>query len=312
MELFPGGTMIQLTAGRFSDLASSGDIMVVTGSEHRNTVLSQLPDMKKENLLLEPIGRNTAACIGWAAETLRRRGCCKDIMVVAASDHLIEPVSGFESTVRKAVQLAEQDLLCTIGITPDHPATGYGYLQKGESISSGWKVSRFREKPDVATAEKYLESGDFLWNSGMFVWKVDTFLEELKKHMPGLYRSLSEMDDTTEPSAEVYEALEAQSVDYGVMEKTQRIVMVPAEFRWSDIGDWPGAKKAGVSKGETISLDCRNNIVYDETGRLTVIVGVSGISVVSTEDATLVMADSDSQKIKEIVASLDREKPELT
>lgn len=312
MELIGQGTMIQITAGRFRNLAAPGNVIVVTGAEHGSTVLKQLPLLDRKNLLLEPVGRNTAACIGWAAETLRRRGSGDAVMVVAASDHLIEPECGFESTVRQAVTLAEQGYLCTIGIPPDHPATGYGYLQKGEEISPGWKVKTFREKPDAATALEYVASEEFLWNSGMFIWKADVFLEELGRYMPDLLKALQNMDDSTSPPAEVYGALESQSIDYGVMEKTRRAVIVPAEFSWSDIGDWPGAKKAGVSSGEKLEMDCSNTMVFDETGRLTVLVGVSDLCVVTTDRVTLVMADEKSQKIKGVVEKLEREKPELT
>lgn len=312
MELIGEGTMIQVTAGRFRNISSPDNVMVVTGAEHSDTVMKQLPLLSRKNLLLEPVGRNTAACIGWAAETLRRRGMASAVMVVAASDHLIQPVDGFERTIAGAVELAEQGYLCTIGIPPDHPATGYGYLQKGHEITPGWKVKTFREKPDAETARKYISSGDFLWNSGMFVWKVSVFLEELGRYMPDLLAALENMDDSTAPPVEVYGALESQSIDYGVMEKTERAVAVPAQFSWSDIGDWPGARKAGVSLGETLEMECSNTLVFDETGKLTVLVGVKNITVVTTDRVTLVMADEYSQKIKSVVQKLDMERPELT
>lgn len=311
MDLLGGGTMIQLTASRFRDLTDASGVMVVTGASHEETVLAQLPLLSRENILLEPVGRNTAACIGWAAEVLRRRGHENSVMVVAASDHMIDPVEGFESTVQKAVRLAGKGFLCTIGIRPDHPATGYGYLQQGEMIDKGWKVKSFREKPDSKTASGYLESGDYFWNSGMFIWKAGVFLEELRKYMPRLHESLRSMPDTTKPSAEIYGSLEAQSVDYGVMERTDRAVMVQAEFSWSDIGDWPGARKAGVERGRTIFIDSSNTLVFDETGKLTVVVGLNDVSVVTTEKATLVMADASSQKIKDVVEMLDMEMPEM-
>ncbi len=311
MDLLGGGTMIQLTAARFRNLADPSCVMVVTGGEHRETVLSQIPLIREDNVLLEPVGRNTAACVGWAAETLRRRGHGQRVMVVAASDHMIEPLEGFEKTIANAVLLASEGHLCTIGIPPAHPATGYGYIQRGGKTGPGWKVGKFREKPDRSTAVSYMESGDYFWNSGMFIWKVDSFLHELGKYMPELHASLKAMPDTQSPSLEIYGALESQSVDYGVMEKTDRAVVVEADFRWSDIGDWPGAREAGVEKGDRILLDSEDTLVFDETGRLTVVVGLSGVSVVSTDRATLVMADGSSQRIKEIVERLDRDRPDM-
>lgn len=311
MELLTGGTMLQKTAGRFANISDSENVLVVTGANHKKIVTNQLPFLPEKNLLLEPTGRNTAACIGWAAETLRRRGLAESIMVVAASDHKIEPVDGFEKTIEKAVKLAEDGYLCTIGIPPSHPATGYGYLQMGEPNGTGNMVRAFREKPDRETAIAYLESGDFLWNSGMFIWRVDTFLEELNKYMPSLFASITNLPDTTSPSLEIYSSLESQSVDYGVMEKTKKAVVIPAEFAWSDIGDWLGARAAGVSKGEKILINSENSLVFDETGRLTVLIGIDNVSVVSTDKATLVISDSSAQEIKNLVAELDKSKPEF-
>lgn len=311
MDLLGGGTMLQKTAARFVNIAGTEGVVVVTGANHKAIVKNQLPLLPQSNLLLEPVGRNTAACIGWAAETLKRRGFGKSVMIVAASDHRIEPVEGFEKTMRNAITLAERGYLCTIGIVPDNPATGYGYLQTGEEIQPGNRVKSFREKPDAATAAEYLRSGDYLWNSGMFIWRVDSFLNEFEKHMPDLCKDIQQLPDTTSPSLQEYSALESQSVDYGVMEKTDKAVVVPAQFQWSDIGDWPGARGAGVEKGESIIINSENTLVFDETGRLTVVIGLDNVSVVSTDKVTLVMSDSSAQKIKEVVSDLEQSRPDL-
>lgn len=311
MDLLGGGTMLQKTAARFANISGPDGVLIVTGESHRNIAASQLPLLPESNLLLEPVGRNTAACIGWAAETLKRRGFGESVMIVAASDHKIEPVTGFEKTIANAIELAEKGYLCTIGIKPTHAATGYGYLQMGEEIKPGNRVRSFREKPDSATAEKYLRSGEYLWNSGMFIWRVDSFLDEFQRHMPGLYRDIQQLPDTTAPSMEEYSALESQSIDYGVMEKTDRAVVVPSLFQWSDIGDWPGARGAGVERGESLIIESDNTLVFDETGRLTVVIGLDNVSVVSTEKAILVMSDCAAQKIKEVVAELEKTRPDL-
>jgi mannose-1-phosphate guanylyltransferase len=311
MDLFGDGTMLQKTAARFANIAGPERVLVVTGAEHRTIAAHQLPLLPAKNMLLEPTGRNTAACIGWAADTLRRRGFGRGIMIVAPSDHRIEPVDGFERTMRNAVELAESGYLCTIGIKPDYPATGYGYLQIGDKVEKGNRVKSFREKPDKETATEYLSSGEYLWNSGMFIWKVDSFLAELQEHMPGLYNEITQLPDTTVPSLAEYGTLESQSVDYGVMEKTDKAVVVPAQFQWSDIGDWPGARGAGVKKGEIVTIDSENTLVFNETGRLTVVIGLNGVSVVSTEKALLVMSDTHSQKVKEVVARLEKTRPDL-
>ncbi|MFO7625988.1 MAG: mannose-1-phosphate guanylyltransferase [Candidatus Fermentibacteraceae bacterium] len=306
LELLPGGTMLQLTADRLAVVCGLDNIIVVAGREHANLVLEQLPWLDAENLLLEPVGRNTAPCIGWAASVLAERGHGDSTMLVMASDHLIHPVEEFARTTRVAVSAAESGNLVTMGITPGHPATGYGYIEKGTEVLKGvFKVKSFREKPDPDTARRFLDSGSYLWNSGMFVWKVSGILEALGEHMPELLEGLAGLGVCIRPEIDVFSALPAVSVDVGVMEKAGNAVVVPASFQWSDIGDWPGARDAGVSRGETILVDSENTLVYDATGRLTVIMGLRNVSVVCTDTATLVMADSCAQKLREVSEKLN-------
>lgn len=306
LELLPGGTMLQLTADRLAEVCGRENIIVVAGREHGELVLEQLPWLNAENLLLEPVGRNTAPCIGWAASVLARRGHVDCTMLVMASDHRIHPVDEFVRTSRVALSAADSGYLVTMGITPGHPATGYGYLEKGAEVSEGvFRVKSFREKPDLETARHFLETGSYLWNSGMFVWKVSGILKALGEHMPALLGALSGMGGCTCPDPETFGALPAVSVDVGVMEKADNVVVVPASFQWSDIGDWPGARDAGVSRGETILVDSENTLVYDATGRLTVIMGLRNVSVVCTDTATLVMADSCAQKLREVSEKLN-------
>jgi mannose-1-phosphate guanylyltransferase len=301
LELLPGGTMLQLTADRLAGVCGRDNIMVVAGREHGGLVLDQLPWLDEENLLLEPVGRNTAPCIGWAASVLAERGQAEATMLVMASDHRIHPVEEFARTSGVAVSAAESGYLVTMGITPTHPATGYGYLEKGAEISEGvFRVKSFREKPDPDTARRFLETGTYLWNSGMFVWKVSGILKAIGKHMPGLLEGLAGLAGCTRPDRDTFSALPALSVDVGIMEKAGNVVVVPASFQWSDIGDWPGAREAGVSRGETVLVDSENTLVYDATGRLTVIMGLRNVSVVCTDTATLVMADSCAQKLREV------------
>jgi len=301
LELLPGGTMLQLTAERLAGICGRDNILVVAGSEHEEVVLGQLPWLDAENLLLEPVGRNTAPCIGWAASVLAFRGHGNATMLVMASDHWIHPVEEFARTSRAAVSAAGTGCLVTMGITPGHPATGYGYIEKGAEISDGvFSVKSFREKPDPETARSFLESGSYLWNSGMFVWRVSAILKAIGEHMPALLEGLAGLGRCTSPDREVFGSLPAVSVDVGVMEKAVNAAVVPASFRWSDIGDWPGARDAGVSRGETVLVDSENTLVYDATGRLTVIMGLRNVSVVCTDTATLVMADSCAQKLRDV------------
>lgn len=301
LSLLPGGTMLQLTAERLASLCPKENILTVTGREYRDLVMEQLPWLPEENLLLEPVGRNTAPCIGWAASVLSRRGHEDGAMIVAPSDHRVEPGHGFTGTAGLALEAAGAGLLVTMGITPGYPATGYGYIRKGEEIFPGvFRVDSFREKPDERRASKYVESGRYLWNSGMFVWKVSSIISAIEEHMPGLFRQLDFLGGTTEPPIERFETLPPVSIDVGVMEKAGNSAVVPASFSWSDIGDWPGAREAGVSRGERMLVDSERVLVFDTTGRLTVVMGLSDVSVISTDEATLVMPDAWAQKLREV------------
>jgi mannose-1-phosphate guanylyltransferase len=312
LELFGGASMLQLAASRMEAVCPRDRIIVVTGSRYEDLVRGQLPWILPGNLMLEPSGRNTAPCIGWAATILRERGFGDGIMAVVASDHRIEPVSGFAETMESAVGTAADGWLVTIGVKPDRPATGYGYIEAGEAIGNGAvRVVRFVEKPDAATAASYAGSGRFYWNSGMFVWRTDRILEEISTHLPGLYSGLERLGGTTSPPSGLYSALESVSVDYGVMEKADRVAMVPAGFEWDDVGDWPGSRRARVGRGEVMSVGSRDCTVWSEDGRLTVLLGVEGISVVQTDRVTLVMDDSMSQDLRDVVRRLEEERPDL-
>lgn len=311
LQLTGNRTMLQETACRFEGLCDHGEIIVVTGSDHRNTVLEQLPWIMNENLLLEPSGRNTAACIGWSAKTLVDRGCGSDLMVVVPSDHVIDSTKGFRNTILKASELAAEGKLVTIGITPDHPATGYGYLEKGKSYGEGvYAVSSFREKPSHETAAEYLSTGRYFWNAGMFVWRADVIMKEIARFLPGLSEGLLKLGSGTCPDPGKYGSLQSISIDYGVMEKADNVVMVPAQFGWNDIGDWPSARKCGVGRGEVLAIDSENTTVWNGE-KLTVLLGVSNVSVVETDSVTLIMNDEYSQKLREVVAEMEKEKPYL-
>lgn len=305
LELLPGGTMLQLTAERLSAVCGRENVMVVTGSDYGNLVLEQLPWLSEENLLLEPAGRNTAPCVGWAASTLALRGQGESLMMVVPSDHRIHPDEEFVKTVTTALEAAESGYLVTMGVEPHTPATGYGYMEKGEELSPGvLRVLSFREKPDSETATAYLESRRYLWNAGMFVWRVSRILEAIQEHMPTLGEGLPAVGGNARPALDQFLALPSVSIDVGVLEKAGNVAVVPASFSWSDIGDWPGARGAGVGRGDSVLVDSENVLVYDATGRLTVVMGLSNVSVVCTPDATLVMADSCAQKLREVTAKL--------
>jgi len=311
LQLTGDRTMLQETAARFDGLCGHNEIIVVTGSDHRKIVMEQLPWITENNLLLEPSGRNTSACVGWAAKTLVDRGRGSDLCVVVPSDHVIDSPAGFRNTLLKAAAPAVEGKLVTIGIQPDRPATGYGYLEKGNVYSDGiFRVSSFREKPQLSKAEEYLESGHYFWNAGMFVWRADVILDSIARYLPELYEGLRKLDSGTCPDPDKYAALQSISIDFGVMEKAENVVVVPAEFGWNDIGDWPSARRCGVGSGDVLAVDSENTTVWN-SGKLTVLLGVSNVSVVETDSVTLVMSDDYSQKLKEVVSDLEAGKPDL-
>jgi mannose-1-phosphate guanylyltransferase len=311
LDLLGDATMLQMTANRLRGICSDERILVVTGSFYRDMVTAQLPWLPEENLLLEPEGRNTAPCIAWGAEVLAGRGLEETVMLVVPSDHSVKDRSGFESTVRVAVGAAESGYLTTIGIPPTRPATGYGYLKRGKRITEGvWEVAEFREKPDLPTARGYLERGCYFWNAGMFVWKVGEILDSLRAHLPDVAEGVSELANVTSPSGDRYEALPSVSIDYGVMEKASNVAMVEASFGWDDVGDWPAMRRVGVQKGDAVLRDSENCTVYGP-GRLTVLLGMSGCSVIHSGGVTLVMSDEHAQDLKKLVSRLEEERPDL-
>jgi mannose-1-phosphate guanylyltransferase len=311
LRLIGEETMLQQTAARLQELCGADRILVVTGREHAGTVLEQLPWLDGSNLLLEPEGRNTAACIGWAAKVLQGRGFGSSLMAVVPSDHIVEPVEGFRETLRTAAAPASEGHLMTIGIPPDRPSPAYGYLMAGRELFPGvYGVQAFREKPDEETARGYLAAGGFYWNAGIFLWRVDRILEEISLHLPTLAEGLAGIGDSLSPDAATYGALPSVSIDYGVMEKARGVAMVPARFSWSDVGDWPSARRCGVGRGRVLEVDSENCTVWNE-GRLTVLMGLKGVSVVETPSVTLVMSDEYSQELRKVVAGLEEEQPEL-
>lgn len=303
--------MLQMTAERLRSVCSEDRILVVTGRSHGELVSEQLPWIPTENILLEPVGRNTAPCIAWGAEVLSKRGMDGAVMLVVPSDHRITDLDGFRSTVGTALGAARRGFLTTIGVPPTRPATGYGYLKRGESIDENvWRVGRFREKPDLDTARDYVCEGCYFWNAGMFVWRVDEIKSALGLHLPEVAEGVSKLGDSTSPPMELYESLRSVSIDYGVMEKASNVAMVEASFDWDDVGDWPAVRRIGLWRGDVVLQDSENCTVYGP-GRLTVLLGMSDCSVVHSNGITLVMSDEHAQDLKKLVARLEKERPDL-
>jgi len=309
LDLFGDGPMLRLTVDRVAPLAPLERTLVVTGEVLRDAVSAVLPGLPAENLLCEPCGRNTAPAVAWAAEVIRRRDPDALLMVLPADQHIAD-VPAYQETCRLALAAAADGAIVTLGIPATRPETGYGYLQRGAPTDRPgvFEVAAFKEKPDLATALAYLADGRFAWNAGMFFMPAALFLEELARFEPTLASALDAM--TPERVAEVYPTLKKISVDYAVMERSDKVRTVPGVFGWSDVGSWtslfehcpPG--EASFRLGRVIERDGAGNVLYAADGGTVATVGVSDLVVVHTRDATLVCPRDDAQRVREIVDQL--------
>ena len=320
LKLGGGRTLLQETVLRLDPLVKPKDAFIITNKKLLVDIKSQLHEVGVDgidgNILLEPEPKNTAPAVGLGALYLKKADddC---VMAVLPSDHVIRDRAKFHAALKKADKLARDGWLVVFGIKPDRPETGYGYIKQAGPLGGGsFQVERFVEKPDRATAERYLKSGAYLWNSGMFVWKADAILEEIKLQMPPLYKGLKRIwgalgtADEQKRLAEEFARLKGVSIDYGVMERAAKVAVLPADFGWSDLGSWdavgeviPPDSDGNVSVGKVVSLDCKDTTIYAED-RLVAAIGLEGAVVVDTPDATLVCRKDMAQKVKDVVGVL--------
>lgn len=313
-----GKTMIQLTVERILPLVDMEDIYIATNKAYMPLVTEQLPGIPKENILCEPVGRNTAPCIGLGAMHISKK-YPDSVMLVLPSDHLIKDGEGFRNVIKEACSVAEQgDNLVTIGITPNYPETGYGYIKfiKAEKKGNSHKVDRFVEKPSLDVAKEYLKTGEYLWNSGMFIWKVSTVLDKFKDFLPDTYNGLLKIGDSIGTAdqdtvlSEVFPSLESISVDYGIMEKAESIYTIPGDFGWDDVGSWLAVERIGeqdekgnISDGNVVNIGSENCIIQAQD-KLIAAVGLKDIVIVDTQDATLVCDRESTADIKKVLEEL--------
>jgi len=318
------GTLLQQAVRRAGLLAPWPDIYIVTGRRYRGLVRQQVPGLPPENLLAEPVGRDTAPCIALAAAVIGARDP-EAVMVVLPSDHMILDEARFAEVIRDAVTAArETGGLVTIGIRPTRPETGYGYIHVGplSRVERGrpLRVRKFTEKPDLETAVAFLASGEYLWNSGMFVWKVRAILEAVERHLPELacgMRPVAEAVGTADfdaALAEHFPRLPKISIDYGVMEKADNVWAVPGDFGWDDLGTWTALERVAgkdadgnLVQGQAVLVDTRGAIVRsDGGGRLVVTFGLEDTLVVDTPDVVLVADKRRVQDLKAVLKELRR------
>lgn len=313
-------TMFQEAVARLNPLFKAEQIFVVTGAGYVSTMREQVPELPAQNYIVEPSGHGTAPCIGLAALYLRRLDPGA-IMAVLTADHFIEEWEAFREALEAADRLARQGRLVTLGIKPGFPSTGYGYVLRDEKLADlggleAYRVKRFTEKPDLPTARKFLATGRYYWNSGMFIWRVADVMAEFRRQMPELHQQLTEIDAAVGTPQEknvlerVWQDVENQTVDYGIMEGARNVAVIPVDIGWSDVGSWatlldilPGDGDGNVVTGCHLGVDTKRTFVYSPH-RLVATVGLDDMIVVDTGDALLVCPRDRAQDVKKIVDEL--------
>jgi len=319
-------TLLEETVTRIKNLCPQKNVHIVTGEKISSPIKKMFAQNKQINIIAEPKGRNTAPCIGYMAARISKFSSPDDIMVIMPADHLIKETKKFLAVLKTAVEAASKyDCFVTVGIPPKAPHTGYGYIQVDKQIKKNlYKVKTFTEKPDLRTAKEFVKKGCYLWNAGIFAVKANIALKEIRKNMPNLYSGINEISKRfgtkTEKTAfqKMFPLLEAQSIDYGVIEKLKDTLTVKADFDWDDLGSWtsiePLRKKKGfgVSNTENILwIDSTANIIdsYNKS-KLIALLGVKNLLVIETPDVLLVADKNCDQKIKKMVEELKRKKKE--
>ena len=317
-----GETLIQQTFRRLSKICPKENILIVTNKNYKELCLEQLKDVNKNNILCEPTMRNTAPCIAYAAFKIYSKNEDAN-MIVAPSDHLITNEDEFVKVVNDGMRMtAKYDILLTIGIQPSRPDTGYGYIQSSNSKLEGnpiiKKVRKFTEKPNQELALQFLDSGDFLWNSGIFIWSAKTIIKSFRKHLRNIYDIFEEGNSFYNTKKEnsyidrIFPACNNISIDYGVMEKSDSVYVSPADLGWSDLGTWSSLytyldldKNQNAVQGNNVFVyDSGNNIVKIPDEKLVVLQGLNGYIIVENDGILLVCKKEDEQQIKEFVSDI--------
>ncbi len=323
LNVLGGEPLVVLTLKRLEGLLPIENILVLINRKHQEVAKRLLPDLPDENLVVEPRIRDTGPCIGLAAQIVRKRAGDQTLLCLP-SDHVIDPAEALRECLERAETCVGHDAgsLYAIGIRPTYPATGYGYLLRGETVGEAdgepvFDVRSFHEKPSIALAEAYFDSGDYFWNSGICFGRTDTILEEIHRHQPELAEGLQQLvpdldtDRIRTALAKVYPRFPRVSISYGVLERADQVRVIEGHFAWDDVGTWRilqahlTADEAGnVARGEAVAIDAQRNLLYAGGGQLVVALGVRDLVVVATPDATLVTTRANTERVREIVTHL--------
>ncbi|MEM9934574.1 MAG: mannose-1-phosphate guanylyltransferase, partial [Bacteroidota bacterium] len=315
-----GKSLVQETFDRFASYIPKENIYIVTNERYNDLVKEQLPELRQDQILLEPIGRNTAPCVAYAAYKIHTENP-DATLVVAPADHLIQDEDMFKEDILLAMNTAaKKEVIVTLGITPSRPDTGYGYIQylKGENGSGYYKVKTFTEKPNLELAKSFLASGDFLWNSGIFIFSTQTIINAFSSFLPEIAEPFSEIssvyytDKEGEAIKQLYGTCKNISIDYGIMEKAQNVYVIPSSFSWSDLGTWSSVhahteqdEEGNAAPDQTVFYDCKDNVIrVSKKDKVVVLDGLEGFIVVDTDDALLICRKENEQFIKQIVGDM--------
>ncbi|MBK7106460.1 MAG: mannose-1-phosphate guanylyltransferase [Ignavibacteriae bacterium] len=322
IQIFGENTMIQDTVSRLEGLIKNENIFIITNQIQKNSIINQLKNVPEQNIIAEPFGKNTAACIGLASILIHNKS--KDaVTIILPADHLIQDKEGFQSTLLNAANFANHsDGLVTIGINPTRPETGYGYIQiiEKQIEKDIFRVQTFAEKPNLSTAKRFVEAGDFLWNSGMFIWKTEVILNEISLYLPELYEGLLELEKNissenfNDTLIKVYGQLASISIDYGIMEKSNKVFLIKGNFDWSDVGSWEEVyqlsekdENGNAKMGDFYAENSFGSYVFNPK-KFTAIVGLENIIVIETDDALLICNRDNAQDVKHVVDYLKMNK----
>lgn len=322
----PGGrSMIQETLARTASLIPPERSWVVTGHKMATLVREHLPQLPAEHLLAEPMGRSSGPAIAWAAAAIAKTDP-HGIMAAFSADAVITHVETLLQTLHLAYTLAEEGRLVTIGIKPTAPETGYGYIRFGTQAGEGhghqaFYAEKFVEKPDLITAQAYLRDGHYVWNAGIFIWRVETILAEFRQHLPDIARKIdiivqaSGTPDEQTIIDELWPGLQSISIDYGILEKTHNLVVIPADLGWNDVGNWeqygslfPSDAQGVRSIGHHQSLGSQNLIVYNNTKRQVYTIGLEDVVVVEMDDITVICHKAHVQRVKELAEQQNKQR----
>ncbi|MFC1555740.1 mannose-1-phosphate guanylyltransferase [candidate division KSB1 bacterium] len=328
LRLFSENSMIRMTYERLLPIMKNEDIFIITNKKQNKLTAAELPEIPKSNIVCEPLGKDTAPCIGLGALFAIEKDPDAVIAVLPA-DHLIKDETQFRKVLKTAGEFAAaEECLVTIGIEPTRPETGYGYIQIDESSKTSvpeaynnngiYKVKAFAEKPNIETAKRFIESGDFLWNSGIFIWKAQTILQYMEEFLPELYDTLNNLRQYINTSSfnsellRAYKQIKSISIDYGIMEKAHDVFLVRGDFGWSDVGSWEEYynikdkdENGNVCSGTCVTVDSNNNLIISDN-KLVTAIGMKDMIVVNTKDVMLICPRGDSQKVKTLVDKLTR------